>query len=196
MYGLIAERLPDKIAVDSAEPLSEELVHPLDEIKQIQKIMFDHVQDARKASGQQTQTLAEAGERAQQRAMQVFRRKPILDSKGKQTGVGYATDGFWNPMTGVGSQDDPGIYNYSYIPVSMSPQEATSYYASGGIPAVIIDKKAKGAMINGYSFEGDGWDPDEFKKLHDHVSGLDSGRRCPTRTGTGWCSAGRSATRG
>jgi hypothetical protein len=168
VYQIIAERLPGNHAADSVDPLEAELVHPLSEIEQIKTIMYDHVTDARKAGGQQLQTLAEAGQAATKRAMQVFRRKPIIDSAGKQTGVGYATDGFWNPMTGVGSLDDPGVYNYSYIPVSMSPQEATSYYASGGIPAVIIDKKAKGALLNGYSFEGDGWDPEEFKELHDY----------------------------
>ena len=77
-------------------------------------------------------------------------------------------DGFWNPINGVGSADDPGMYNYAYIPVSMSPQQATAYYASGGIPAIIIDKKSKGPLLNGYTFEGDVWNPDEFKELHDY----------------------------
>ena len=86
--------------------------------------------------------------------------------------------------------DDPGIYNYSYIPVSMSPQEATSYYASGGIPAVIIDKKAKGALLNGYSFEGDGWEPDEFKRLHDYGEKVRFGKALSDSIRDGLCFGG------
>jgi hypothetical protein len=78
-------------------------------------------------------------------------------------------DGFWNPMSGIGSVDDPGMYSYAYTPVSMSPQEATAYYASGGLPKVIIDKKSKGIMMNGYQFDGEGWDPGDLKKMHDYA---------------------------
>lgn len=65
----------------------------------------------------------------------------------------YTKDGFFNPMTGTGTSVDPGTWNSVNTPVSMSPNEATSYYASGGLGKIIIDKKAKGALLNGYSFD-------------------------------------------
>jgi hypothetical protein len=62
-------------------------------------------------------------------------------------------DGYYNAMTGQGVTGfDPGSFNLAYTPVSMSPNECTSYYSNGGLPSIIIDKKVKGAMINGYNF--------------------------------------------
>jgi hypothetical protein len=89
--------------------------------------------------------------------------------------VGHARDAFWNPMTGIGSADDPGMYNYAFTPVCMAPQEATAYYSSGGIPKVIIDKKSKGIILNGYTFAGNGWAEDELKQLHDYAEHIGFG---------------------
>jgi hypothetical protein len=123
--------------------------HTTDDIRQIKSVMYDHVKSARVQDGQSFLTLDE------------FKAK--------------VHDGFWNPLSGVGSVDDPGMYNYSYIPVSMSPQEATAYYASGGIPAIVTDKKAKGCLLNGYTFKGKDWTPDETKKLYDYAERLGFG---------------------
>lgn len=170
MYRIISSRLPTGYVADSAEPLPEALAHPPDDLKEIRQIMYDAVQSERRKVGQRFQTLEESIDSTKSRVLSILRRKPILDKDGKDTGsVNYVADGFWNPVSGTGSLDDPGVYNYAYIPVSMSPQEATAYYASGGIPAVITDKKAKGALLNGYSFEGDGWEQDELKRLHDYA---------------------------
>ena len=128
---------------------TKEFEHPVDEIAKIKDIMYEHVKGARVKDGQVFQTLEDFQQ--------------------------HVRDGFWNPMSGIGSRDDPGVYNYAYIPVSMSPQEATAYYASGGIPAVITDKKAKGVLLNGYTFEGDGWTPDEFKRMHDYCEQIEGG---------------------
>ena len=128
VFTVINRSLPkggDFVADADCSPSS----HSLEDITEIQTIMYDHVKGARVKDGQSFQTIDE------------FKAK--------------VRDGFWNPMSGVGSQDDPGMYNFAYIPVSMSPQEATAYYASGGIPAVVTDKKAKGCLLNGYTFEGD-----------------------------------------
>jgi hypothetical protein len=63
-------------------------------------------------------------------------------------------DGYFNALTGTGVTGfDPGTFDTAYTPISMSPNEATSYYSSGGLPSIIVDKKAKGALLNGYSFE-------------------------------------------
>ncbi len=64
-------------------------------------------------------------------------------------------DSWYNSATGIGTSSDPGWYNTSDIPIQMSPQQASAYYSSGGIPKVIIDKKTNGPFINGYRFEGD-----------------------------------------
>ena len=141
MYQVInrSRQNPDKHVSDAAE---KEANHSLDDIAEIKRIMYGATLARRAEVGDSFQTVDE------------FCKK--------------VHDGFWNPRSGIGSQDDPGRYNYAYIPVSMSPQEATAYYASGGIPQTIIDKKAKGTLLNGYTFEGDGWTPDEFKRMHDY----------------------------
>ena len=142
VFTVINRSLPkggDFVADADCSPSS----HSLEDITEIQTIMYDHVKGARVKDGQSFQTIDE------------FKAK--------------VRDGFWNPMSGVGSQDDPGMYNFAYIPVSMSPQEATAYYASGGIPAIVTDKKAKGCLLNGYTFEGTGWTPGEIDQLLDYA---------------------------
>jgi hypothetical protein len=63
-------------------------------------------------------------------------------------------DGYQNSVSGIGTDIDPGMYNTAYVPLSLTPDEATGVYASGGIPAKIIDKKAEGIILNGYSYDG------------------------------------------
>jgi len=130
---------PDHVVADSEE---EEARHSLEDINSIKTIMYDETLARRATVGDSFQSIDDFTKRVH--------------------------DGFWNPVNGIGSADDPGMYNYAYIPVSMSPQQATAYYASGGIPAVIIDKKSKGPLLNGYTFDGDVWEPDEFKEMHDY----------------------------
>jgi hypothetical protein len=81
-----------------------------------------------------------------------------------------AMDGFQNDITGIGTALDPAMYNTAYVPISLTPDEATGIYASGGIPGKIIDKKAEGIILNGYTF--DGLEQDEAKALHDYAEGL------------------------
>jgi hypothetical protein len=141
VYAIINRKRPhaERVVADSEET---EALHPMDDIDEIKSIMYETTLAKRAEVGDTFQTLGDF-------------------TKGVR-------DAFWNPKSGIGSRDDPGQYNYAFIPVSMSPQEATAYYASGGIPAVIIDKKAKGPLLNGYTFEGEGWSPDEFKQMHDY----------------------------
>lgn len=122
--------------------------HTTDDIKELKTIQYNAVHEARIADGQKLQSLED-----------------LLGNLKKH----FVQDGFWNPMSGIGSVDDPGMYSFAYTPVSMSPQESTAYYASGGIPRVIIDKKSKGILLNGYNFEGEGWKPDELKRMHDYA---------------------------
>ena len=89
----------------------------------------------------------------------------------------HVMDGYYNAMTGQGVTGfDPGSFNMAYTPVSMSPNECTSYYSNGGLPAIIIDKKVKGAMINGYNFvcndEDTGLNEKDRKTLKDYANDL------------------------
>ena len=96
-------------------------------------------------------------------------------SKGVVDGQpGYIIDSWFNSVTGIGTSSDPGFYNTADIPISLSPQQATAYYASGGIPKVIIDKKVNGPFINGYYFEGDFTrkELDSFKQHYDRLGFL------------------------
>jgi hypothetical protein len=79
----------------------------------------------------------------------------ILDAikSGKNPNSKEVQDGYYNALTGIGVTGfDPGTFGMAYTPVSMSPNECTSYYASGGIASIIIDKKCQGALLNGYNF--------------------------------------------
>lgn len=81
-------------------------------------------------------------------------------------------DAFFNPVNGQGTPFDPGYYNQADIPISMSPNEATSYYASGGIPARIINKKSEGMFVNGYRFIGNSWAPKDLEELKEYSDSL------------------------
>ncbi len=92
--------------------------------------------------------------------------------RGKTSGFkGETLDSFYNDVTGIGTGIDPGSWNASSVPVSISPQEATAYYSNGGIAGGIIDKKFRGIFMNGYGFEG-GLDEDKLKKLKDYTDSL------------------------
>jgi len=81
-----------------------------------------------------------------------------------------ATDGFTNPMANVNTPMDSGYYNQAYTPVAMGPMEATASYASGGLPQLIIDKKAKSVLLNGYQFESKHpyWDQNKISQLKEY----------------------------
>jgi hypothetical protein len=59
------------------------------------------------------------------------------------------------------------MYSNITMPVMVSPYEGESLYANGGIPQVIIDKKALGIRLNGIEFLG--LSVDDTKKLKDHA---------------------------
>lgn len=54
---------------------------------------------------------------------------------------GITHDGYFNPTSGIGTVIDPGMDTQSFIPVSITPQEATAYYANGGCPRESSIKK-------------------------------------------------------
>ena len=142
----------------SAQPIK----HSAEDIWYIRETLHDEVRARMVSDGAEFQTLSECQRRI---------RTQVRDSV-----VRIARDGFFNPVSGFGTSIDPAVFNYAYVPVSMSPEEATALYSSGGIPARIIDKKSKGILLNGYTFIGDGWKSDECKRLHDYAEQLGFGR--------------------
>lgn len=82
----------------------------------------------------------------------------------------FAQDGFTNPMANINTPYDTGYYNAAYTPVSMGPMEATASYSSGGLPQLIIDKKAKSVLLNGYQFDSKHkfWDSEKLRILKEY----------------------------
>jgi len=79
--------------------------------------------------------------------------------------TGIVQDGYYNPTSGIGTIIDPGMQTESFIPVSITPTEATSYYANAGLPARVIDKKAGVLSLDGVKFECDAFTPEDIQKL-------------------------------
>lgn len=78
---------------------------------------------------------------------------------------GIVQDGYYNPTSGIGTIIDPGMQTESFIPVSITPTEATSYYANAGLPARVIDKKAGVLALDGVHFECDAFTPEDLQQL-------------------------------
>ena len=136
----------------------------ISEINEIQDLQFETVKDSFDDADIETQSINEY-----KQVVMFDLNAKMKKLKGELRGNinQMVTDGFYNPMSGVGTYNDPGMYNSSYVPLIMSPQEASSYYSSGGIPKVIIDKKAKIPLLNGYQFVGD-LTPDNLKMLKEY----------------------------
>lgn len=75
--------------------------------------------------------------------------------------------GVSNPITKTGTLLDPSVYTHSNIPVMVGPYEGSSTYGSGGLPASIIDKKARGMVSNGATFKAldEFWTTDKIAQL-------------------------------
>jgi hypothetical protein len=168
VFEIIAKAAPNQgeYVADAETPA---IKHTTNDINEIRNIQYESVKASRVADGQSLQTIGEC--------VEGWRKH-------------FVTDGIWNPMSGIGSIDDPGMYSYAYTPVSMSPQECTAYYASGGLPKVIVDKKSKGILLNGYQFKGEGWDPGDLKRMHDYADLIGFGEAMSNGTRDGLCYGG------
>ncbi len=148
------------------------IAHKPDDLLEIRDALWEHVQLGYIADDIETQSPGECLEKIQKNAFRMVQ------------------DGFFNPITGIGTGADPGRYNFATIPTIMSPMEATAYYSGGGIPKIIIDKKSKGVLLNGYGFEGNGWDSDETKELHEYMELTGYGERMSEGLRDGNCFGG------
>lgn len=93
-----------------------------------------------------------------------------------------AGDNLVNPVNKVGTLIDPSVFTHSQIPVMLGPWEGSSVYAPGGLPATIIDKKARAMVMHGASFKSENkqvWTNDKIEQMeaaaevtgfNDHIS--------------------------
>lgn len=169
IFELLAER---EATAPQTEDGPGEIALDAGELETIKDELAGYVQDARAAAGE-IQTATEM----RQRLITDFPAKlraSIEDALAREKLArtpGIVQDGeYANPETGIGTPIDPGMNVQSFVPVSILPSEATAYYAGGGIPARIIDKKAGCLSLDGVHFECAEMDPEDIQKLEDYAN--------------------------
>lgn len=100
-----------------------------------------------------------------------------LDEARKSCEQHLAGDSLYNERTGIGTLTDPSVFTHSTIPITISPMEQTNLYASGGLPADIIDKKSRAMCSEGISFHAidtSFWNNDRIQVLEEsaYTTGL------------------------
>lgn len=181
VYKLISKASKDKevahtmqnLVKDSLKP-STPITHSMEDIEQIKQSLYEFEQKILEENGFKSQSPESYVKDIARQAFNFVsvklkvrldpNKEPIKDENGS-----IVFDSFFNSQTGIGTSSDPGVYNTSDIPIAISPQQATAYYANGGIPKIIIDKKVNGPFINGYKIDGDFTkkELDAFKKHYD-----------------------------
>ena len=160
---------------DETQDSYKEITLDAKELETIKDEMSAIVQDARASAGE-IQTAAEMRKSLltkipeQLRKRQELLKEAAAQRKLAQT-PGITQDGAYaDPVAGLGTAIDPGMNVQSFVPVSILPNEATAYYAGGGIPARIINKKAGCLSLDGMHFECADMDPDDLQKLDDYAA--------------------------
>lgn len=137
------------------------------ELCQIRDEMHAIVQDARPG----TQTATEMKSRLMQDFPKRFNDEMARREAAKELAKtkGIVQDGYMNGTSGIGTFIDPGMQTEAFVPVSITPTEATAYYANGGIPARIINKKAGCLSLDGVKFECDNFAPEDLAELETYA---------------------------
>lgn len=171
IFDLLAQR--EATAQQTQDGIGE-IVLDSSDLETIKDELASYVQDARAAAGE-IQTASEMKQRLlstlpeQMRARQNELEDAIArEELGKQAGI--VQDGYASPQSGIGTAIDPGMNVQSFIPVSILPSEATAYYAGGGIPARIINKKAGCLSLDGVHFECADMVPEDIQRLEDYAN--------------------------
>ncbi|MBR5007866.1 MAG: hypothetical protein IKY09_02695 [Methanocorpusculum sp.] len=146
----------------------EQIVLDASELETIRDEMVSIVQDAR--PGTQTAEEMRKGLICKFPTNIKARMEKILAEEKLRNTPGIVQDGYANPITGIGTSIDPGMNVDSFIPVSILPSEATAYYANGGVPARIINKKAGCLSLDGLHFECSDLKPEEITELEDYAN--------------------------
>lgn len=175
IFELLASR---ESGMDETQDGYAEISLDAGELETIKNEMSAIVQDARASNGN-IQTATEMREKLLSdfpARIKARIENQIAAEKLRNT-PGIVQDGdYANMTTGIGTAIDPGMNIESFIPVSILPGEATAYYAGGGIPARIINKKAGCLTLDGIHFECPDMTPDDIVKLeaYAHECGFDS----------------------
>lgn len=166
IFSIIAARENNNADTqDGAEPIALDS----SELCQIRDRLYDNVQDALTQDGasfvsvdeMRQGLLSELPQKIQQKLLEVNPEVPHNN--------GIVEDSYFNPVSGIGTMIDPGVSTMSSIPVSITPTEATSYYANGGIPARIINKKAGCLSLKGIHFECPELSEEDLTALEDYA---------------------------
>lgn len=150
IFETIAEREPDQEQTqDGAAAISLDS----SELSLIRDEMYENVTEQMVNDGVDFQTLEDMKRGLISHMPQQLQQKLQEATVQVPQNNGIVQDGYSNPVSGIGTFIDPGLKTESSIPVSISPIEATSYFANGGIPARIINKKAGCLSLDGVKFE-------------------------------------------
>ena len=155
----------------TADGVGEPIALDASELETIRDEMAAIVQDARpgtQTAAQMREQLirnypAKLNEKIEQMQLMALQQAKLKDNKG------IVQDGYDNPVSGIGTFIDPGMQTEAFVPISILPQEATAYYASAGLPARVIDKKAGVLALDGVHFECEKLTPEDIAKLEDHA---------------------------
>lgn len=146
----------EQIALDSSE------------LETIRDEMAEIVQDARPgtqtAEEMRSKLISDLPAKLKEQMEELLRKEKMKNTPG------IVQDGYYNDTSGIGTMIDPGMNTESFIPVSILPTEATAYYANGGIPKRIIDKKAGCLSLDGVHFECSEFEPDDITRLEDYAN--------------------------
>lgn len=130
--------------------------HTTDEIATIQHELYGAVQDNYlRAYGTKYRTLDDINKDAQAYSNDALKK--------------VIKDGFYNPLNGVNGVNDPSRATTATIPLLIGPSEVTALYSNGGISQIIIDKKSKGVLLNGYRFKSGKFNEQELVDLQGHA---------------------------
>lgn len=155
IYTLISDKISRMQYTADGVPCSP-ISHTTDELHTIKNELFSAVQDGYvSAYGTNYRTLADVESTA----------KAYTDAALRQV----VKDGFYNPLNGTGTAIDPSTASAVSIPLLVGPEEVTALYANGGICQIVIDKKSKGVLLNGYRFKSDKFTEQELVDLHGYA---------------------------
>lgn len=168
VFSLLSEKeriRKDFVADADARASMKPIMLSTDEVRQLSQEQFRQVKKNLVRDGE-VDTMQGFGERYSAFCRQQIAKSPNRVTPDLLKGV---KDGYFNPVTNVGTDVDPSMFTLATIPLALSPGEATAYYASGGLPSIIIDKKGKGPLLNGFSFSSTGWGTKDLEKLKEYA---------------------------
>lgn len=163
IYSILAEH---ESSVEETQDGYKEIALDAGELNAIRDEMYGVVQDSLAQSGDfQTATeMRESMKLNVKDKLEAFIQKRTAAAK-MPKGPGIVQDGYMNTASGIGTFIDPGLQTQAFIPVSITPTEATAYYANGGVPARIVDKKAGCLLLDGLKFKCDEMSPEDLLTL-------------------------------